>query len=103
MKPGSYKFELRAAAANGQIQETATTFLFRIEPYFYQTKAFSFSLITITVCIILVWALRLDYCRKQALALEKQQEIEKERLRITQDLHDDLGSSLARFRMRLDL
>jgi len=37
------------------------------------------------------------------LALEKQQEIETERLRITQDLHDDLGSSLARFRMRLEL
>ncbi len=103
LKPGPYKFEVKAAAGNGQMQATTTTFRFRIEPYFYQTTTFKSSLGVITVFVILAWVARLDYCRKQALALEKQQEIEKERLRITQDLHDDLGSSLARFRMRLEL
>ena len=98
LKPGPYKFEVKAAAGNGQMQATTTTFRFRIEPYFYQTTTFKSSLGVITVFVILAWVARLDYCRRQALALEKQQEIETERLRITQDLHDDLGSSLARFR-----
>jgi signal transduction histidine kinase/ligand-binding sensor domain-containing protein len=97
LPPGTYSFESRASLNNGEWSAPAG-FSFVIHPPFWKTWWFIISiiLITLTLTILIVRREVTLKIRRQILILEKQQAVEKERNRISRDMHDDLGSGLTK-------
>jgi ligand-binding sensor domain-containing protein/signal transduction histidine kinase len=95
---GRYHFRVAAHNANGDWQEAAETFAFVVPtPFYFQTWAiclFGMSAVALVAGIVrLVSHRRLRF----ALArLEQQQSLERERMRIAQDMHDEMGSKLTK-------
>jgi signal transduction histidine kinase len=102
LRPGNYRFEVRAASARGAWNETSAVFAFSLAPKFSQTPWFPLSW-TLAVLIIsgalATWRLR---WQRRAFLAEKNTAIERERGRIARDLHDDLGSSLTGLALELE-
>ena len=96
IQAGHYTF--RVAACNERGEWSAPEAVFEIEalPFFWQT--WTFRILTFIVVAALVagsvarW-LRVRH-RRRIEQLERQRAMERERSRIAQDLHDDLGSGL---------
>lgn len=97
LSPGAYTFEVRASVNNGS-WSTPVKFSFVIRPPFWKTWWF-IVLCTLLTLLTVVFVVRREATRKmrvQLLTLEKQQAIERERNRISRDMHDDLGSGLTK-------
>lgn len=97
LSPGEYDFEAMAAVGDGA-WSTPVRFHIVIRPPFWRTWWFV-TLCVLTVLSVTVWVVRREATRKlrmQLLRLEKEQAIEKERNRISKDMHDDLGSGLTK-------
>src|ERR1041384_5262512 len=58
--------------------------------------ACSFSLVLLTLFVLIVRYVSQRNLKEKLLRLEKEQAIEKERNRISRDMHDDLGSGLTK-------
>lgn len=98
LAPGYYTFRLIAANSDGAWTETPATLAFTLQPFFWQTVWFRALMILLSFALAGFAALlvaRARYRRQLELA-ERQRGIERERARIAQDIHDDLGSSLTR-------
>ncbi|MBI3195329.1 MAG: hypothetical protein HYZ34_12820 [Ignavibacteriae bacterium] len=87
LTPGNYEFLVRAVNAGGIFSRIPARLSFTILPPFWQQWWFY------AVVIILVSAVLYSIYR---LRLQKFVEMERLRLRIATDLHDDLGSALTR-------
>jgi len=95
--PGSYQFQVAARAEDGNWNPVAGTVALVSEPHFWQTAWFR-----ATALLAAVGGLggagyltsRRRY-RRKLQRLEQRQALERERARIAQDLHDDLGAGLA--------
>jgi len=98
LAPGNYTFRLIASNSDGAWNESPATLAFTVLPFFWQTIWFRALVIFVSLAIVGLAALlvtRARYRRQLELA-ERQRGIERERSRIAQDIHDDLGSSLTR-------
>lgn len=85
LPPGTYIFKVMAQNAKGQWSEKPATFEFEIVIPFYKRPWFIFLMITTMLFIVyFVYMQRLRHRYK----------IEKIRLNIARDLHDDVGSAL---------
>jgi signal transduction histidine kinase/ligand-binding sensor domain-containing protein len=96
LSPGTYTFEVRTMI-NGK-RGNSNHYRFIITPPFWQTWWF-ITLAVLSAALLLVFIVRRESTRRireKLLRLEKQQAIEQERNRISQDMHDDLGSGLTR-------
>lgn len=92
--PGSYDFELRAYNADGVRSVKTADFSFRIlQPYYFQWWFILLILLVITGLILFY----LRYFR-----VRKQVDIERMRVQIASDLHDDVGSSLTELALQTD-
>jgi len=94
LRPGNYTFRVIACNNHGVWNEEGASYSFFLAPHFYQTWLF-YLLCSLTVVLAgygLHW-IRLSVVRKIE-RLEKQHALEKERARIANEMHDDLGSSL---------
>ena len=92
--PGSYDFELRAYNADGVRSINSADFSFRIlQPYYFQWWFIVLILLVITGLILFY----LRYFR-----VRKQVDIERMRVQIASDLHDDVGSSLTELALQTD-
>jgi len=85
LAPGNYTFKVLAANAGGVWSTSAATFQFRIVLPFYRSPWFIFTCIAIVATLI--YLVRVD-------RLKNQYRVEKVRMRIARDLHDDIGSAL---------
>ena len=85
LPPGTYTFRVFAANAQGTWSEEPAAFSFRITIPFYKSPWFFIGITTIAA--ILFYFFRID-------RLKQQYKIEKVRLGIARDLHDDIGSAL---------
>ena len=98
--PGIYRFQLRTRDAKGETSPFVKTLDIEIKKAFWQTTIFK--ILMAAILVFLVWLGAKWYLgvkiRKQQLAFEKQQAIERERTRIATDMHDDLGSGLSSIR-----
>jgi len=105
LPPGRYQFRVIAANNDGVWNETGASVGFTVLPAFWQTWWF----ITVTVVMVLGgggWLVRYDSVRRlrrKLHRLEERHALEKERARIAQDIHDELGASLTRIALLTEL
>lgn len=99
--PGNYSFQVIACNNDGIWNETGASLSFRMLPHFWQTMWFRFlaGFATLVAATALVWADMRRRMRRRLEKLERERAMERERARIAQDIHDDLGASLTRIAM----
>ncbi|HUA64296.1 MAG TPA: two-component regulator propeller domain-containing protein [Alphaproteobacteria bacterium] len=95
---GRYTFHVEARNPNGKWQPASNTFTFIVPaPLYFQTWALCFyglaaiALVSGTVRMVSHRRLRVRLAR-----LEQQQSLERERMRIARDMHDEMGSKLTK-------
>ena len=94
--PGDYTFHVIACNSDSVWSQDAALLAVSIKPFFYQTAWFRAGAGLLVVCglsLALVNAAR-KRMRRRLAQVERQHELERERTRIAQDLHDDLGAGL---------
>jgi len=94
LPPGNYNFQLRAYNADGVRSVEEATFTFRIQYPVWQQWWFLL-LIAIAVVGLILFYYRYFKARKQI-------DIERMRVQIASDLHDDVGSSLTELALQTD-
>ena len=96
--PGQYRFHVTACNSDGVWSENGASLALTVLPHFWQAWWF-IGLGTLGVLISVGSGARVVEKRKhhrRLKQLEQERALERERARIARDLHDDLGSSLAR-------
>jgi signal transduction histidine kinase/ligand-binding sensor domain-containing protein len=96
--PGSYKFHVIACNNDGVWNQQGAELAFTVLPFFWQTPLFRIlaGLGMALVVAGLVWLGMRRRMQAKLQVLEHQRAVERERVRIAKDIHDDLGSSLTR-------
>jgi signal transduction histidine kinase len=96
--PGSYKFRVTACNNDGVWNELGAELAFMVLPFFWQTSSFRFVAGMGMALVVggLVWLGMRRRMQRKLQVLEHQRAVERERVRIAKDIHDDLGSSLTR-------
>jgi signal transduction histidine kinase len=92
--PGDYQFEVTACNSDGVWSPKTATVALSIAPFYWQTWWFR-----IGVCLAVIGVVRYISVRRfrvKLQLLEKEAALDKERMRIAKDLHDDLGTQLTR-------
>ena len=99
--PGSYSFQVIACNNDGVWNETGASLEFQVLPFFWQTTWFRLlgGLVTVLAASGAVWFDTRRRMRRKLDRAERQRDIERERSRIAQDIHDDLGAQLTRITM----
>jgi signal transduction histidine kinase/ligand-binding sensor domain-containing protein len=94
--PGKYSFSVLAANSDGVWNESGAHVALIVPPFFWETWWFKSALLAaagagLTLAVTLTLRRRHNMVLER---LERRNEMERERARIAQDLHDDLGTSL---------
>ena len=94
LSPGEYQFQLRAYNADGVPSEKVARFSFDIAyPYYLQWWFF------LLILLIIIGLALFSY---RFFKVKKQVDIERMRVQIASDLHDDVGSSLTELALQTD-
>lgn len=99
--PGEYEFTVIACNNDGLWNNTGDSIRIIVQPHFWQTILFKLTVTGFGLLIFggsIVQTLRARLRRKLDRAA-RESVIERERVRIAQDIHDDLGASLTRIGM----
>ena len=98
---GSYRFRVIACNNDGVWNSEGASLAFTVAPYFWETWWFLSFAALVTLSGVALFARQLTRRRMQRRMehLERQHAIERERARIAQDIHDDIGTSLTRIAM----
>jgi len=105
MPPGDYRFEIRAIDARGVPSPHTTSLHFSVVPPIWRTWWFG----TLALVVLLgvaggtVRYIEITRLRRQLRALEQQQALDLERLRISRDMHDEVGSTLTEISIMSEL
>jgi signal transduction histidine kinase/ligand-binding sensor domain-containing protein len=99
--PGDYTFHVTACNNDGVWNESGAALSFTVLPRFWQTLWFRGLawLLLAAAASFGVWFETRRRLRHRLERLERQRAIERERTRIANDIHDDLGASLTRITM----
>lgn len=101
LPPGEYVFRVIACNSDGLWNEKGDSFALSIQPHVWQTWWFRTAL-GLTGIAAVGGGFYLESRRRLRRKLERiarERELERERARIAQDIHDDLGASLTRIGM----
>lgn len=96
VRPGNYRFRMIACNHDGIWSETEDSVALNVKPYLWQTTWFpvvAASSGTLLLAGGILLTVRRKY-RSKLERLQQQRALERERTRIAQDLHDDLGAGL---------
>ena len=102
---GDYRFQVLACSSDGVWNESGATIAMTVMPNWWETAWFRV-LAPLAAAGLLgggVWLVLRRRHRRQIERLKVQQASERERVRIAQDLHDDLGAELSSIAMLSDL
>lgn len=105
VSPGHHRFRVIACNSDGIWNESGTGVAFSVAPFFWQTWWFA-PAATGVVVLLIVGAVRwvaLRRLQKRIANLEAEHALEKERGRIAQDIHDELGANLTSIGWLADL
>ncbi len=93
---GEYVFRLTACNSAGEWNSTGAAVHFKVQPFVSQTWWFRLSLLGLFTAGLMAVVRYASYRRLQARlrSLEQEAHLQRERVRIAKDIHDDLGSSL---------
>jgi signal transduction histidine kinase/ligand-binding sensor domain-containing protein len=103
--PGQYTFHVSACNEAGVWNEAGARLAVTVLPHFYQAWWF-IGLTTVVLLASVAGSARVVEKRRlhrRLQHLEQERALERERTRIAQDLHDDLGSALTRLSLLSDL
>lgn len=91
---GDYIFQVIACNGNGVWNETGASFAFTVIPFFWQTWTFRILVLLLITGLMAVVVRHLLLRRVRLLLRRVEQEaaLQKERTRIAQDMHDELGA-----------
>ncbi len=103
--PGNYVFRVNACNADGVWGTDSQALNLSVEPFLWETA--TFRLVAVFAGLAMLGGVarlmeRRRYKRRLAL-LETQHAIQRERLRISQDIHDDIGNVLTRVSQLSDM
>jgi signal transduction histidine kinase/ligand-binding sensor domain-containing protein len=101
LPPGKYRFHVTAANNDDVWNADGKSVSFVILPHFWQTLWFRLLVLVLLLAITasLVWFQARRRLQRRLERLERERAIERERTRIANDMHDDLGSHLTRITM----
>ena len=99
--PGRYVFRVTAGNNDGIWQEQPAELVILVLPAWWQTWWFQVGVVSGAVAGLsaAVWLTTRARLRRRLELLAREQALERERARIAQDIHDDLGASLTRISM----
>lgn len=96
LPPGDYRFKVRSANSSGVWDPDPYTVTVTIKPPFWKTWWFyglTVSLLLASV-IIITRRIAISSLQKKLAELERQRELDRERQRISREMHDDIGAGL---------
>ncbi len=102
LAPGEYEFQLKSKV--GGLESETSTLLVQVHPAFYETWWFAL-IATLSIGLGIVFVSRYyshQQLKKRLQKLELQQKIQKERERISRDLHDNVGSQITYIASSID-
>ncbi|MEM1093810.1 MAG: two-component regulator propeller domain-containing protein [Bacteroidota bacterium] len=102
---GQHRFEVRAINADGVVSEQAAAFTLHIQPPFWRSswfRAVAAMVLMIGVVGIIQYVSERK-TRKRMQQLEVQRKLQRERTRISRDLHDHVGAQLSSLISGLEL
>lgn len=105
LKPGQYHFLLKVSNNEGLWNDRPLSVRLVIQPPFWET--WWFRVLVLLVLLLSAYLVARYYIRQKVkertLELEKQQALYLERMRISKDVHDDLGSGLSKITLMAEL
>jgi ligand-binding sensor domain-containing protein/signal transduction histidine kinase len=98
LRPGNYQFNVQVGSPGGQWQNLEHSLRLTVVPRVWERPLAQAAagLFLLGAVAASVWAVGRARLRRRLERLEAQQAIERERRRIAQDLHDDLGGDLTK-------
>ncbi|HNQ90359.1 MAG TPA: two-component regulator propeller domain-containing protein [Verrucomicrobiota bacterium] len=103
--PGAYRFEVTACNNDGVWSAAPAVLAVTVLPHYWQTAWFT-TLVLLALGGLLAWAVRrvsVARLQQRVAHLEQQHALERERARIAQDIHDDLGARLTQIGLLSEL
>ena len=102
---GDYVFQVMAASANSRWSQPITLLTVTVQPFLWKTPWFQVTagLVGIAALTAIVRVVERRRYRRRLARLEMQHAIERERLRISQDMHDQVGGILTQVSQLSDL
>ncbi|MGB4845727.1 MAG: two-component regulator propeller domain-containing protein [Ferruginibacter sp.] len=101
LPPGKYIFEVYAGNSFNKDAQPLKSILITIDPPFWKTAWFvSLILLLLAIIIILItrYVARIKL-KRRITELERKKELDEERLRISREMHDDIGAGLTQITM----
>jgi len=104
LAPGNYSFILKAKKSDSQ-WSLPLSFSFRVTPPFYKTWWFTLIALLLVLAFfgLLAFYLYRIRMRKYLSTIEKNEVLNLERMRISSDMHDDLGSDFSKIAVITEL
>lgn len=98
LPPGAYRFDVIACNNDGIWNEQGASFAFVVQPHVWETLWFRFAVSAAAIVLIgfLVRGIATRRLRRQLAVAEMEAAVERERSRISQDMHDELGARLTK-------
>ena len=102
---GHYHFQVAAGSRSEGWSASVATFDLEVQPFFWQTGWFSVAAAALFTAALLGLARYFSFrrLRLKLRRLEQENALQKERARIAQDIHDDLGASLTQISLLAEL
>ncbi len=102
---GNYKFRLVSYDPGNNVELASTEINFFVTPYFWETFYFQFfsALSLIIILILITRYINKRKYEKRIKTLEAEKALEKERTRISTDMHDELGAGLTKVSILLGM
>jgi len=102
---GNYTFHVRARSVDGlgSQSQAQLAFIYPVPPWLAPGALTLYALAAIGCVFLVVWAVLHRRLRVKLERLGRQQAMEKERMRIAQDMHDEVGSKLTKIAYLSDI